>query len=172
MHYVPAEDILKRFSRIYRSKISAVGLWVGVAGDRRPSGVHGPRKNCQVYLQWDKRDISSSFFFLITTEQLIYATVFYHPSLSMHIVLLFHLTIDGHHRAVMMYQVPPLLVKFKDVSRVERPTVHVDKSFHGDPSHVWLNPDPNISNMEVDHQIPIECLLPTMYYSIVTAKGK
>ena len=85
--------------------------------------------------------------------------------------LLLHVSINGHHRAVMMHHIPSSIMELKGISYIEWPGIHVDEGFHGNPSHVWHNPSPYISNLKVDTLLPIKCKLPTLYYSIIPEGG-
>ena len=71
----------------------------------------------------------------------------------------------------MMHHIPPPVKELKDISYIEWPRIHVNKGFHGNPSHVCQNPSPYISNLKVDTLLPIKCKLPTLYYSIIPKGG-
>lgn len=78
-------------------------------------------------------------------------------------IRLFHFSF--HNRAVMSHHIPPTIKELKQIGHVEWPSIHVNISFHGNPSEVSENSSPYITNVKVNTLLPIKYSLPTLYHA-------
>lgn len=122
-------------------------------------------RNFKINKIFQLRKISSRASAKKTTFLTPVSDIIYHLLLSSMHNLLLHIPI--HHGTVMMNHVPPSIMELEDIGHIERPCIHVNICFHGNPSHVCQNPSTYIPNLKVQSLIPVEYELPALHYSII-----